>query len=61
MAKDVGIASDIIARSGFDVPLTEALADYLNEALDRLKDSIGSVPDHTEIYRDITGSGAQKR
>jgi len=56
MAKDVGIAGDIITKSGFDVPFTHLLADYLNEALGRLQGD----PDHTEIYRDITESEIKK-
>ena len=54
MAKDVGIASDIIAQSGFDAPITQALADYLDDALEILQHSSDSAPDHTEIYRHIT-------
>ena len=44
MAKDVGIASDIIAQSGFDAPITQALADYLDDALEILQHSTDSAP-----------------
>ena len=56
MAKDVGIASDIISKSGFDTPITAVLADYLLDALDTLDGN----PDHTEIYRHITESAIKK-
>ena len=49
MAKDVAIASDIIAENGYMLPLTGDLADYLKEALEAL----GGDPDHTEIYRHL--------
>ena len=49
MAKDVAIASDIIAKNGYMLPLTGDLADYLKEALEAL----GGDPDHTEIYRHL--------
>lgn len=49
MAKDVAIASDIIAENGYMLPLTGELADYLKEALEAL----GGDPDHTEIYRHL--------
>ena len=60
MAKDVGIASDIIAQSGFDAPITQALADYLDDALEILQHSTDSAPDHTEIYRHITEFGMKR-
>jgi len=49
MAKDVAIASDIVAEKGYMLPLTEDLANYLEEALGAL----GDDPDHTEIYRHL--------
>jgi len=49
MAKDVSIASDIIAQNGFALPLTDDLSEYLTNACQQL----GGDPDHTEIYRHL--------
>lgn len=46
MAKDVGIASELIKNSGFDAPTTSALNDYLMSAVEKLESNI----DHTGLY-----------
>ena len=46
MAKDVGIASDLITRNGFDTPITPALNERLADAVHTL----GSNVDHTALY-----------
>jgi 3-hydroxyisobutyrate dehydrogenase-like beta-hydroxyacid dehydrogenase len=46
MAKDVGIASELITSAGFDTPITDALNDYLVKAVKTLNDSA----DHTSLY-----------
>jgi 3-hydroxyisobutyrate dehydrogenase-like beta-hydroxyacid dehydrogenase len=46
MAKDVGIASALIKNAGFDAPITSALNEYLENAVDHL----GSDADHTGLY-----------
>ena len=46
MAKDVGIASDLIKIAGFDAPITAALNEYLESAVDHL----GADADHTSLY-----------
>ena len=46
MAKDVGIASELITSAGFDAPTTEALNDYLMTAVETLNADI----DHTALY-----------
>jgi 3-hydroxyisobutyrate dehydrogenase len=46
MAKDVGIASSLIKNAGFDAPITAALNEYLESAVDHL----GADADHTGLY-----------
>ena len=46
MAKDVGIASELIINAGFDAPITGALNDYLMRAVEALDGDI----DHTGLY-----------
>jgi 3-hydroxyisobutyrate dehydrogenase len=46
MAKDVGIASSLIKNAGFDAPITTALNEYLESAVDHL----GADADHTGLY-----------
>ena len=46
MAKDVGIASELIINAGFDAPITSALNDYLIRAVEALDGDI----DHTGLY-----------
>ncbi len=46
MAKDVGIASELITNAGFDAPTTCALNDYLRSAVETLDAGI----DHTGLY-----------
>jgi len=46
MAKDVGIASELIKNAGFDAPITTALNEYLAVAVDQL----GHDADHTGLY-----------
>ena len=46
MAKDVGIASDLITNAGFGAPTTGALNDYLMSAVETLDADI----DHTGLY-----------
>ena len=46
MAKDVGIASELIINAGFDAPITSALNDYLMRAVEALDGDI----DHTGLY-----------
>ena len=46
MAKDVGIASDLMTRTGFDTAMTPALNELLADALHTL----GSTADHTALY-----------
>jgi 3-hydroxyisobutyrate dehydrogenase len=46
MAKDVGIASELIINAGFDAPITGALNDYLIRAVEALDGDI----DHTGLY-----------
>ena len=46
MAKDVGIASSLIINAGFDAPITTALNEYLESAVDHL----GEDADHTGLY-----------
>ena len=46
MAKDVGIASELIVNAGFDAPITSALNDYLMSAVEALDGDI----DHTGLY-----------
>ncbi len=46
MAKDVGIASELIKNAGFDAPTTSALNDYLISAVETL----GGDIDHTGLY-----------
>ena len=46
MAKDVGIASGLIKNAGFDAPITSALNEYLESAVDHL----GADADHTGLY-----------
>jgi 3-hydroxyisobutyrate dehydrogenase len=46
MAKDVRIASDLIKNAGFDAPITAALNEYLENAVDHL----GEDADHTSLY-----------
>lgn len=46
MAKDVGIASELIINAGFDAPITSALNDYLMRAVEALDGNI----DHTGLY-----------
>ncbi len=46
MAKDVGIASELIINAGFDAPITGALNDYLVRAVEALDGDI----DHTGLY-----------
>lgn len=46
MAKDVTIASELIATAGFDTPITAALNSYLAAALETL----GHDADHTGLY-----------
>jgi 3-hydroxyisobutyrate dehydrogenase len=46
MAKDVGIASELIINAGFDAPTTDALNDYLMAAVETLNSDI----DHTGLY-----------
>jgi len=46
MAKDVGIASDLIVAAGFDTPVTPALTQYLDAAVAKL----GADADHTGLY-----------
>jgi 3-hydroxyisobutyrate dehydrogenase-like beta-hydroxyacid dehydrogenase len=46
MAKDVSIASNLIKNAGFDAPMTTALNEYLESAVDHL----GENADHTGLY-----------
>ena len=46
MAKDVGIASELITNAGFDAPTTDALSNYLMNAVEKLDADI----DHTGLY-----------
>jgi len=46
MAKDVSIASSLIKNAGFDAPITSALNEYLESAVDHL----GEDADHTGLY-----------
>ncbi len=46
MTKDVGIASDLITKNGFDTAMTSALYELLADALHTL----GSNADHTALY-----------
>ena len=46
MAKDVTIASELIANAGFEAPITSALNDYLATA----QKTLGLDADHTELY-----------
>ena len=46
MAKDVGIACELITNAGFDAPTTGALNDYLMTAVETLNANI----DHTGLY-----------
>jgi 3-hydroxyisobutyrate dehydrogenase len=46
MAKDVGIASELITNAGFDAPTTGALNDYLVTAVKTLN----ADADHTSLY-----------
>ena len=46
MAKDVGIASELITNAGFGAPTTVALNNYLMRALETLNADI----DHTGLY-----------
>ena len=46
MSKDVGIASSLIKNAGFDTPITTALNEYLESAVDHL----GEDADHTGLY-----------
>lgn len=54
MAKDVGIARQLIEAAGASVEATPALAACLDEAVS----SLGMQADHTELYRFITGQPA---
>lgn len=49
MAKDVDIASKLIANAGFDTPTTNALNDYLLKAVETLS----ANADHTSLYEMI--------
>ena len=49
MAKDVGIASELMRNAGFDTPITPALNSYLSAALEKL----GQDADHTGLYEII--------
>ena len=46
MAKDVGIASELITNAGFGAPTTGALNNYLMSAVEKLDEDI----DHTGLY-----------
>ena len=46
MAKDVGIASELITNAGFGAPTTDALNNYLMSAVEKLDADI----DHTGLY-----------
>ena len=46
MAKDVGIASELITNAGFGAPTTAALNNYLMSAVETLDADI----DHTGLY-----------
>ena len=46
MAKDVTIASDLIANAGFEAPITSALNSYLTTA----QKTLGFDADHTKLY-----------
>lgn len=55
MAKDVSIASDLMAANGFDTPVTPALTKYLDEAVAKL----GADIDHTGLYEMVNPAKAQ--
>ena len=46
LAKDVGIAGDLMSAAGFDTPVTPALSSYLDAAVAKL----GVDVDHTGLY-----------
>ena len=56
MAKDVGIASSLIKNAGFDAPITTALNEYLESAVDHL----GEDADHTGLYEMVNPAKSQK-
>jgi len=50
MAKDVGIASELITSAGFGAPTTGALHNYLMSAVETLDANI----DHTGLYEMVS-------